>query len=476
MKRIQILSIFTILMFILSACGEEILTRGTISDSFTGTEVQKFSTKNCANRHFIRPPVDILFVIDNTGSTLQQNFQAMKSEIASTINYVSQEFDYHILVAPLLPGTESINSYPLLLNNTSSIPILSNVNVVSPNNLQFFSNVTGNNAEHGFSRAYDIINANRSNGIFRENANTVVVMISNGDDNESMISIQGNKVSDPAKFQNLKNKLLSLTKKYASSNPVTNPLNAQSFRFLSLVAHSSCNGFKTGTNYRKMSLDVYNFMGYTDDPKLNSYNLCSGNFIDLFTSVNNSIKEVQVGHSYDHWLVSKANMASIQSDDIIVKKIKADQSQVNIPNDPANGFTYLGFKENQNTRFAPTPGEPETGLIVKLNGNAKVTYPECIIANTRTPTEYFGFISLATEPDESTIKVFVRENEIPKNNTNGWSYLGFLETKNIKVSGPGDTPVEPPLNKSGYFIQLHGDAIYTNGESVEVFFKAKKLN
>ena len=39
------------------------------------------------------------------------------------------------------------------------------------------------------------------------------------------------------------------------------------------------------------------------------------------------------------------------------------------------------------------PGEPQTGLMIKLNGSARLEYPECVIAKTRTPTEYFGSCS-----------------------------------------------------------------------------------
>ena len=51
----------------------------------------------------------------------------------------------------------------------------------------------------------------------------------------------------------------------------------------------------------------------------------------------------------------------------------------------------------------------------------------------------------------------------------------FLETQNTKVPGPTGAAVIPALNRSGYFLQLNGEAVYTNGETVEVFYKPASL-
>lgn len=467
MKRITTIIIFIFTLNFLSSCGEESLTTGTITVTEVGTKIQSFDPKKCESQsRFINPPVDILFVVDNTKSTNKPTFQNIKSQIQNTVNTISNEFDYHIYVAPLLSNGEDIKSYPLILNNPSSIENLALVNNISAANLQFFSIPTGANKEKGFTRAHDIIQANRANGIFRNNADTIIVMISNGYDTESMIDIGETKFFSLEKYLPLKQKLIALK----------DSLNAKSFRFLSLVAHSDCNGFEKGENYIQMSSDIYNSMGYNDDPRSNSYDLCGQNFDQLFSSVNKSIKKILVGHRYNHWLVTTAKAESIQEDDITIVKVLANKTQVKIPKSSINGFTYLEYKENFPTRYYPDEGEPVTGLVVKLNGNAEVTYPECIIAKTRTPTEYFGFVALTEEPDVDTIKVQVRGEDISKSTENGWSYIGYSEIKNIKVVGPGNTPIEPPLNKSGYFIKLHGNAIYTNGEAVSVSYKPKRVN
>jgi hypothetical protein len=231
----------------LFSCGEEVLTQNTLSTSFKATDIETFEYTTCAASRFVKPPVDILFIVDNSGSTLQSSFEQIKSQIASTVSTISNEFDYHIYIAPLNSTTTSsneINSYPLIISDPNSIPNLGSVNVVQPNQINsqtFFSQAAGNNQEYGFLRAYNVINANRSNGIFRNDSNLITVMISNGDDNESVISINGNVVPDPQKFNQRKSNFISL----ASS------MSADSFRFISLVPHSNCNGWSTLGNYKK---------------------------------------------------------------------------------------------------------------------------------------------------------------------------------------------------------------------------------
>jgi hypothetical protein len=480
MKRNKFITLLLMLLLTVS-CGEELLTKGTITETDSGANIQNFSMNTCAQMHFEKPPVDILFVVDNSGSTLMESFQQIKGEISNTINNISDEFDYHIYVAPLLSlQGDSINGYPLIINNPDSLPSIATVNLVSPENLQFFASTTGNNQEYGFQRAKSIIDANRSNGIFRDNANTIVVMISNGDDTQAYIDIGGNKIFDSGTFNTIKNSLLSFSEKYADANSVSNPMNAENFRFISLVAHSNCNGFKKGTLYQRMSNEIYDYMENSDDPySKDSRDLCSGNYSTLFAAVNNSIRATVVGHSYDHWLISTAQASQIQEDDITVTKILANGSQVSVPQSATDGFEYLGYKTNHNTRYLPDVGEPVTGLVIKLNGSARVSYTEtgaeCIIAKTRTPTEYFGYIALSSQPDLSTVQVVVRGQSFPQNGTNGWSYIGYLDTQNIKVPGPTNASTQPPLNRTGYFLKLNGDAIYTNGETVQVNYKPASL-
>lgn len=486
----KILSIL-FMSLLLASCGEEILTQGTQSTSFKAQDLESFELNTCSQMHFEKPPVDLLFVVDNSGSSLLPSFQQIKQQIANTVYTLSNDFDYHIYVAPLMPKAgDSISQYPIVAADQSGFPTQA-LNFVQMSSLQMFEEASGNNVEYGFQRAIDLINGNRSNGIFRNNSNLIIVMISNGDDTQAVTTIGGNQVIDPTVYDGVRTEFQKYTYQYSQSNYVVNPMNAESLRFISLVAHSSCtSGWKRGSQYISMSQDLYNYGNYTDNNSgKDTIDLCSGNYASIFNAINSSIQAVVVGHKYDHWKISSASAASIQSDDITVTKVLQSGNKVNIPVGATNGFEYIGYKSNQNTRYAimkdlnddgipeeiSSPGEPATGLMIKLNGDARLTYPECVIAKTRTPTEYFGFAALPREPQVSTITVTKNGQSYPQNTTNGWSYIGWHDVKNVKVPGPTNVPVTPALNKSGYFLQLHGDLILTNGDDIVIHYKPASL-
>ena len=462
------IQLIALLGFLIS-CGEETITQSTVSEEYNASSLEEYSLSTCSQFTFRKPPVDILYVVDNTGSTLSGSFDSIKSEIKNTVSTLSSDFDYHIYVAPLKPSSsDSISGYPVIISDTDSVPSIASLNQVNVNNLSMFAEATGNNTEYGFERVQNLINSNRSNGIFRDEANTIIVMISNGDDTESYKTINGQLVYDSSAFDQIKTEMTTL-----KSN-----LSASSFRFISLVPFSACNsGWKEGVHYKKMSEYLYNLQSFSDSSTKDRLDLCGGNYSSLFNAINSSIQAIIEGHKYDHWPISYASSeTSIESSDITVTKINADGSSTSLSESTTNGFEYLGYKENQKLNYAPSDAnEAATGLIIKLYGDARVSYPECILAKTRTPTEYFGYIALPREPNTTTIKITIDDNEISESSSNGWSYIGWKDTQNIKVAGPTNAAITPEINKSGYMIKLNGEAIFTNGQSVKVYYKPSSL-
>lgn len=464
--------IFILIVTFMISCAEEVLT--TAPQSTTDLIATQVTTDlaSCAQSQLDKPPVDILYVLDNSGSSLSSDFESIKAGIAATINDVSTEFDYHIYIAPLIASpTASISSYPVIANNTSG---LSGVNIRSIDSLtsnDFFPPAIGNNVEAGFSRAYNLVQNNRANGIFRSNAHTIIVMVSNGDDTTSCTFINGNVVCNDTAFNSRKNELLSFKQP---------PMNAETLRFISVVPKtSSCKvGFRRGTHYIRMSQQIYKTLdpAFKTDPNQDVKDLCSNDVSSLFSSVNSTIRSVVTGHKYDHWLISNATDGSqIQEDDITLTKVSSNGAQTSIPRSSTNGFEYLGYQSNINTRFAPTEGAAVSGLVVKLNGSAKVSYPDCIIAQTKTPVEYYGWTTIPREPNVSTITVKINGVEISQSTENGWSYSGYFDSQNIKISHNGASN-QPGVYQSGYFIKLNGTAIMTNGDSIEVFYTAAAID
>jgi hypothetical protein len=484
MKHVSIMTLLMTLTGFLSGCGKESFTSVPRSQSNTANSIETFEQLTCSNHSLVKPPVDILYVVDNSSSSSYLT-QDLKNQIANTINTISSEFDYHVLVAPLLavPGEANLTSFQLVTSSLNGLVNPNSLNIKSPSQVQFFSTVTGNNQEHGFKRIKDIINANRTNGIFRQKAYTMVVMISNGDDTEVTQSVGGYQVPDPAKIQAYKTLFEQYTKKYADT--VTNQsvknglLQAEKFRLFSVVTHTAClAGAKANQFYKDMSLHLYGYSNSNDQAGRStpdSYDMCTGAYATLFEGINNSIKQFILGHKYDYWLITNNTAANIDVNDIQVFKVKATGAQVAIAPSNSNGFVYVGARTNQNTRYEPTPGEPATGLMIQLFGSARVEYPDCMVVKTRTPTEYFGFIVLAQEPKVESIVVRVRGQNVPQGGANGWEYQGFSELQNIKIPGPNGEPNTPALLKTGYFIKLNGSSIYSSGDTVEVYFDAAPL-
>ena len=470
-NMIKKLLVTLILSTLLSSCGEEVLTQNTISETFGAPDLVTFQQDSCSNMRFVKPPVDILFVVDNSGSTLQSSFQAIKEQIANTVSTISNEFDYHIYIAPLNPNDgDNISNYPLIVSDPTTLSgSISHFNLVKLENINssvFFDQAHGGFSEAGFDRVYNLVNQNKSNKIFRKNANLVTVMISNYDDTTTLSSQDNIITYDNVAFNNKKNRFINLK----------SSLNAKSFRFISLAPHRSCNGWNYhggNSRYAKMSRDLYQQFGLSDDPTFShARDLCSGNYSTLFQTVNNSIHHELVGHKYDHWKISSASSSSIQEDDIQVLRVNKETGEkIEIPQSSSTGFEYLGYKEGINTRYAPDAGEPVTGLVIKLNGNARISYPDCVLAKTRTPTEYFGFVVLPREPQVGTIKIEINGKTINSDNTSGWTYLGYQPSKNIKVPGPTNAPVTPEVLKTGYFIKLNGNSVIQSGDDVNVYYK-----
>ena len=158
MKLFNQVSLLILASLLMISCGEETLTSSTQSKTVTANEIVSYEVEIRSNSHLEKPPVDILYIVDNSGSTVASSFQQIKNEIQRTVNNVSDEFDYHIYFAPLnsAPG-DHISTYPIILSHTNSVSSPGSLNITSVENLNMFAAASGNNVEHGFSRAISII-------------------------------------------------------------------------------------------------------------------------------------------------------------------------------------------------------------------------------------------------------------------------------------------------------------------------------
>lgn len=445
------------LVLVLSfGCSKEEFTSAPRTESIIANPVEVFQNLTCANSSTIKPPVDILYVVDNSLSSGYIN-ATVKDQIRQTIQSISQEFDYRVMVAPLLPDGQSDTFRPVITNNAASLS--GSINVVSLEGLPFFAQPLGGNHEEGFKRTHDLISINRSNGIFRNQAHTLIVLVSNGDDKETESCGGGGYCfTDPVKMNTAVQRYTNLRVS----------LQAKQLRLFTLVAHSSCqSGWTIGQRYKTISQRVANESNSPAISSTDSYDLCANNY-SIYAGVNSSIREIVVPHTYNRWQISSSTTSNL----IVQRVDKLSATGQSTFIDPSQ-YTCCS-SGTLPTRILPTVGENQTGTFIDLSPSAHVTYPDCLVVKTNTPTEYYGYAVLPTQPRPETIVVRVRGSNVPQSSTNGWEYEGYRVSQNIKVNADGTANNTNPINRTGYFIKLNGahpnGAIYASGETLEVFY------
>ena len=470
-KVIQILTIL-ITVFLIQSCGEQQFATTQIIDSTSISPLQYDSNHLCTGFTHIKPPVDLLFLWDNSGSQYFVD-AATKASLANTINYVSQKFDYHVMLAPMIKPDNSDPKY-LVTASTDGLTSDAQAMVIPQSSAVNFINFppAGSSLENGVDRAISLINTNKSNGIFREGAHTIVVLMSNGDDN----TYQQNYNSAEARTAFINDRIDQL------KSVRDNNLHAVQLRFISLVAFTACQtGFTPSYVYREISKGMYNSTSATgfrpsdqgDAALPDSYNICTTDFNHLFDGINSSITDVLLKHVYNYWPIGHTSTTSFDPGTIEVSKKVNGLLVKKLVRDDPNGFQYVGYKVNQNTKVEPAPaGEPYTGHMVKLNGTARATYPECIVVKTQQPASYYGYVHLHSEPLLASIKLYINGRFIPQSSTNGWEYVGYSSNKNITIKSPTEPniPGNPGEFFTGYFLKITGNAIYTNGAEIEIHF------
>ena len=376
------------------------------------------------------------------------------------VTQVSNDFNFRILMAPMLGnGTKHY-----LTNGTISSPPsdLTSVFIESAaDTLNGFSTVPGS-TEAGVQKSIDLIKS-YTGKFFRSHAYLIVVLMSNEDDD----SWQTGSSTYDQFTGNSQKKQQYIDARFNEFKSLKNSLSSDYLRFVTLVESGA-------SVYREVSRRVHddnNLSGGQRSPSSDSYNISNGSFKHAFDSINNNIQKTLIKHKYDYWPVAGPGSVAIAVDEISVYK----NGTIPVPESSGNGFTYVGSLTNQNTRYAPTPGEPFTGKMIQLHGTARISYPDCLTVKTITPKEFFGYIPLVARPLKSSIKLTIDGRSINESKSNGWELLVnsngepiHYKNKNIQITSQSDdTPKSPGLVKSGYMLKLHGVAVYTNSSTIK---------
>lgn len=447
----------------LASCGSEQFGTTPQSTTSKADPLKVYEHHSCTNRTLIAPKVDILYVVDNSGSSF--NIQdSVKQAVKNTVNSISKDFDYRVIGTTLLntPGDSTPNDDYRVMTNSNEDALPSEAQsrrVFDPNDLTFFSNpVTQKAMERGLGRTLEFMEHHRSTGLLRSGAYHLVVLVSNGRDDEVEYVEGGTNLNYP-----------TYSDRYQRFTNLRSGLSSQQFRFMSVTAKTSCDGSKSSNlSYIKMANQLYADSGATDNNSTrDSYDICSNGLDNLFTAVNSSIQKIVIPHKYRYWPVTFAKSTDNRNSfgTVEVYRINGSSAPVLVP---ASDWSW--HEESSGSLNIREDGTEMVAAHHFVRFNDVISYPDCIQVKSVSRTEYFGYIVLQREPKPDTIYVTINGNAVPQSSTNGWTYRGNITVDNIKVSHP-DSPgsQEPPMPRSGFMIQLNGtNNYYKSGDNVQV--------
>ncbi|MFA6236458.1 MAG: hypothetical protein WC635_03940 [Bacteriovorax sp.] len=487
-------SLFLIASFFLVSCAKEEFSANKTPQLSTINPLTTTSTQLCSQSTLVSPKVDVLLLWDNSSSALFIN-SATRNSFNQLINSVSEKFDYHILSAPLISSSaNTLNEASLVVKDSGSVSGVTSIlktKEQAASSLSFTS-ASGSN-EPGVDRATAIIEANRGNGIFRNDAYTIIVVMSNGDDTSCEMATGWNsctKYDWEPRLQPKIDKLLCLRGNASGIDcSGVSPLNSSMMRFINIAPLTSCSSGlgKINARYRKVAKSLYE-ASYTNGwptsndnlnpfmsgsiPYPDNYDICSIDFNHIFDGVNTAIKQTLIKHVYSFWPITGSS-TSLDQDTL---RVVRDDGKVLVnrtgQTSPGDGYAYIGNQINHNTRTLPTAGEPFTGQMIQLfgvNDNDLIVYPHCLTVTFDAQKLQYGYIYLKNgEPYVPTIEVRINGVLVSPNATNGWDYLGLQFTNSLD---PNLKVVDLPSGaSSGYFLRLNGTAKFNNvaGSTVTV--------
>lgn len=79
----------------------------------------------------------------------------------------------------------------------------------------------------------------------------------------------------------------------------------------------------------------------------------------------------------------------------------------------------------------------------------------------------FNYVVLTDDPVEDSIKVFKNGDEVPRDDTNGWSFEGY------KSDFPTAIFPQASQNRTGYFIRMNGNAQYSGDDVIDIDYQKK---
>lgn len=467
-QRSLLLSLFFLLA--LAGCGKEEFGGVPQSSSQNANPLTSYSANTCSTYTLIKPRVDVLYVIDNSSSSYYLGSD-VKTSIANTVKSLSADFDYRVVGTPLLETASGNQDYQVMTNSADLTGLPSDSRrLSSAAGFDFFSKSPVSGVEKGLGRTVDFVNYHK-NALFRSDAYLVIVLVSNGRDEE---------VEQDKGYGNGETALNSAnySARLSSFRSLKTSLNSIQLRLFSVTAKSVCQpGWRSSNlSYVKMANQLYADSLATDSSVADAHDLCGTAVSSIFSSINSSIQKVLIPHQYRYSPITFAsNTTNIDWASVQVKKVSPNGTSVVLVKDvdwtvyPSTTNTNpvtVDLREGPNP--VPGPGESKTGTqFVKFTN--LVTYPDCILITSTSKVEYFRYIVLPQKPQPG-LSVRINGTLINESSTNGWSNeTSVVQTLNIKAPYPNAGDENPPVMRTGFMLKLNGASnYYKSGDNVQV--------
>lgn len=336
---------------------------------------QEFKATASAGQ-YTKPKIDIVVFQDNSSSMIQP-MANVKSQFHNFVEKLDANWDYHFTVLPL-QSAMSFSSKYILASDCSGIS-----SCIPSSNKDAFNNTTSTSAgwinqwDYGTNStdlAFKYMTSNLSHssvtstGFLRPDAALAVVIISNGEDLTALSGssyVAANSLSgfyvDPD-GDGTPEVNYALPAYVNAATNFENFLNAYKGtsslkRVFSVVAannSNNCQGSGAWQGRRYMDLAA-STNGYW-------YDFCNASALNnVLSSISYDMSAMMEAFVFDYVVLDAAP---------VVSSIKIYKNGVAIPQGGPNGWSYVGYSNNQPTAFYPSLSNNRTGYFIKLSGTA----------------------------------------------------------------------------------------------------------
>lgn len=335
-------------------------------------QTQDFQATAVAGQYSVtKPKIDIIVFQDNSDSYMFGPISTLKPQMVNLLNSLNNKWDIHFTVLPLLT-VKSLTQKFVVATNCNEIVVGPNVGGVnacfSPAQSAQFNNNAGdlgwinsvNSAagsnDKGFQTIYSsLMQSSINTSQFRRpDAALAVLVLSNGEDTSGVgYTLRSDKYEyldydhpdSISSFISYKNSFASYFTGSASIS-----------RFFSVVSQhgGTCLGHGSfeGRRYREMSEALGSI----------SYDLCNGGIGVSLSSMSAQLQTVIEAFIFNYVVLKDKPVVS----SIVIKK----NGEV-VPQSNVNGWSYVGYQNNQPTSYSPVSGNNRTGYFIQMNGTAE---------------------------------------------------------------------------------------------------------